>query len=164
MKKIVYLDMDSVIADFEGSSFFDPAQPVASQVHKMYTPGFFYGLKPVEGALSGVRAIMRLGYEVHILSRPVAESAHSYTEKAQWIGLYFPELINNVHFTQNKGLFKGDYLIDDDADKWEDVFGGKFIHFEYNDSVRTDWSRPTNHFVWESIIDFFKKEKENELV
>lgn len=146
--------MDSVTADFEASPVFDLTQPFKPQVYKMYEPGFFYDLKPVPGALTGVRALMRMGYDVHILSRPVAESFASYSEKAKWINTYFPELILKLHLTQEKELFRGDYLIDDDAEKWKakwEATGAKFVHFQYK--VGSDNSKE-----WARIIEFFKKE------
>src|ERR1700683_3837492 len=115
MSKLVFVDMDGVLADFDHAPTFDHSRSVKSQVHKMYEPGFFFNLRPIAGSQVGVREIMRLGYDVHILSRPVAESAHSYTEKVHWLGVHFPELITKINFAQEKGLFRGDYLIDDDA-------------------------------------------------
>jgi 5'(3')-deoxyribonucleotidase len=115
----------------------------------------FFDLKPLPGALSGVRALMRLGFDVHILTQPVAESAHSYSEKAQWVAVHFPELVNKVHMTQNKGLFVGHYLIDDNTKKWKEKFeanGGKFVHFEYH-------TRPQDRSkIWSEIVEFFKEE------
>ena len=109
MKKIVYIDLDDTIADFLGAEVFKSGFDVSL----MYEPGFFLNLKPIAGAQVAVRQIMRMGYDVHILSQPVAESAHSYQEKVEWIGKYFPDLINKINLTQDKGLFKGDFLIDD---------------------------------------------------
>lgn len=158
--KIVYLDMDDTISDFTGADCFKHGFDVSH----MYEPGFFLGLKPIEGSLMAVRQIIRLGYDVHILSQPLAESAHSYSEKIQWIGLWFPELINKVHLTQHKGFFKGDYLIDDNQEKWQAKFeanGGKFVHFENWRANKLD-SRTIKHKeMWKEIVEFFKEEKEN---
>lgn len=154
-KKLVYIDMDDTIADFRGHHTF-PKDKYPFDVHEMYEPGFFLNLKPVVGSLSGVRRIMRMGYDVQILSQPVAESALSYLEKAQWVGLHFPDLIKCVNLTQDKGLFKGDYLIDDNKEKWKDRFesnGGKFIHFDY------ERRHPE---IWHEICEFLQKELKND--
>jgi len=145
MGKTIHIDMDDTIADFLGS----PAFKDGFDVSKMYEIGFFLNLKPVPGALSGVRTLIRKGYDVQILSQPVAESAHSYSEKVQWIALWFPELIGKINFTQDKGLFKGDYLIDDNAPKWKDKFeanGGQFIEFNQH--------KPGMN--WADIAEMFK--------
>jgi 5'-nucleotidase len=156
--KLVFLDMDDTIADFTGSDAFK----LGFDVSKMYEPGFFLQLKPVDGALVAVRQIIRMGYDVHILSQPVAESPHSYSEKIQWIGLWFPELICKVNLTQYKGHFKGDYLIDDNLPKWKDKFeanGGKFVHFQYNAPFHEGRD---NKYTWQAVVSFLKKELENE--
>lgn len=157
-KKLIYIDMDDTIADFTGSEEFANGFDVG----KMYEPGFFLSLKPVEGALVGVRQLIRMGFDVQILSQPVAESAVSYAEKVQWIGLYFPELISKINLTQDKGLFKGHYLVDDNAPKWRDKFeanGGKFIEFTYYH--KSGRGTISNRGMWERIVNVFKEENPN---
>lgn len=146
MKKI-YVDMDDTIADFMGSEAFKDGFDIS----KMYEVGFFLNLKPIPGALSGVRKLISKGYDVQILSQPVAESAHSYIEKVQWIALHFPELIGKINLTQDKGLFKGDYLIDDNAQKWQAKFEalngeGSFIEFNRYGDVAMNWYGITEFF------------------
>lgn len=153
MKKIVFVDMDDTIADFQGSHHF-PKDQCREHIHEMYNTNFFLSLKVIKGALVAVRQIIRMGYDVQILSQPLAESAHSYSEKVQWIGLHFPELISKINFTQDKGLFRGDYLIDDNPQKWKEKFeanGGKFIHFDYTQDHEKNWKQ---------IAEFLKNEKE----
>lgn len=140
LKNLIYIDLDDTVANFTNHSVFDNGFDVSH----MYEPQFFLNLKPIDGALVGVRALIRMGYDVHILSQPVAESAHSYSEKVQWIGKHFPELINKIHLTQDKGLFKGDYLIDDNYPKWKDKFeanGGEFVHFDFIKNHKEEWRR-----------------------
>lgn len=132
-KKTIFLDMDDTIADFTGHPVFEGQMPPDAK--HMHEEGFFLSLKPIPGALVAVRALSWMGYDVHILSKPVAISSHSYSEKVKWIGMWFPELINKINFSQNKGHFKGDYLIDDNMAEWKDKFeanGGEFIHFVYH--------------------------------
>lgn len=145
MKQIVFLDLDDTVADFMGSEAFKDGFDVT----KMYEVGFFLNLKPTRGSLSAVRRIINLGFDVQILSQPVAESAHSYLEKVQWIALHFPELIGKINLTQDKGLFKGDFLIDDNETKWKDKFeanGGKFVRFNP--------SQP--ELSWSIIVPYFE--------
>lgn len=152
-KKTIYVDMDDTIADFGGHDAFKRSGVDEVSVAAMYEPGFFFSLKPLPGALVGVRTLIRLGYDVQILSQPVAESAHSYSEKVQWIGLHFPELIGKINLSQNKGLFKGDFLIDDNEKKWKEKFeanGGEFIHFDYH--------RGEHELQWSNIVGFFRLE------
>lgn len=161
-QKIIYIDLDDTVADFIKAATVNGVFDYL----RMYEPGFFFNLKPVDGALVAVRQLIALGYDVQILSQPVADSYFSYSDKIRWIGCYFPELLHKVNLTQDKGLFKGDYLIDDNYVKWKEKFeanGGKFIHFMYNPGTHTQRS---NKECWENIVNFFrdevKRDKEKE--
>lgn len=150
MKKVIAIDLDDTTANFLGSEAFKDGFDVT----KMYEKGFFLNLPPMAGALSGVRSLMRMGYDVHILTQPVAESAHSYSEKVQWIGLHFPELIGKIHMTQEKGMFRAEFLIDDNAAKWKEKFeaeGGTFVMFDHHVDHQKEWTR---------IVDLFKNHAE----
>lgn len=147
MKKRIYIDLDDTIADFADAIKAKHSVVDNFTVYHMYEEGFFENLKPIEGSLSGVRALIRLGYDVQILTQPLAESAHSYSEKVKWVGIHFPDLIDKVNMTQDKGLFIGDYLIDDNAEKWRSKFeanGGMFVHFGHGEF--SDWHKIVCYF------------------
>lgn len=155
-QKIIHVDMDETIADFTKAATVNGE----FDHRRMYEPGFFFKLEPIDGALVAIRQLIGLGYDVQILSQPVADSYFSYSDKIRWIGCYFPELLHKVNLTQDKGLFKGDYLIDDNSFKWKEKFeanGGKFVHFLYNPGTYTQIS---NKEQWEQIVNFFKQEVE----
>lgn len=126
--KLIYIDMDEVIADFSGSK---ELKIVRYNPPEMYSPGFFLNLEVKPGAQRTIQQLIRDGYNVQILTQPVSMSPISYTEKAQWIMKHFPTLGDKINMTQDKGNFMGAYLIDDNL-KWKEPFeanGGKFIHF-----------------------------------
>ncbi len=155
---LILVDMDDTTADFGGSPVFDEILDDT----KMYEPGFFRDLKPIDGALVAVRKLIKLGFEVQICTKPLAQSAHSYSEKVQWIGMWLPELIYKINMTQDKSLVRGDYLIDDNAKEWKNRFeknGGKFIHFPY---VR---GSSGHRAAWEKIVEYFEAvaEERNEI-
>lgn len=156
-KKIIYIDMDDTIADFCGEACFGGQKPTQLAVAAMYEQGFFLNLKVIPGAHVAVRMLIRLGYDVQILSQPVAECSHSYSEKVQWIGMHFPELINKINFAQDKGNFVGDYLIDDNAPKWKDKFeanGGTFVLFDYHaGNLEDQWNKVLAYFLKEHCVD-----------
>nr|BFD64806.1 5'-3'-deoxyribonucleotidase [Bdellovibrio sp. HM001] len=162
MKKKVFIDMDDTIADFIGSEELQqvgiestgwPRQPV-----EMYNKGFFRNLQPIEGAVSAIRSFLNNEHlDVYILTKPVYDSPHSYSEKVEWIREYFPALLSKMVMAQDKGLIRGDYLIDDSLhwkEPWEATNPeGMFIHFDPRKSRAEQWRSIV------ALIDFmtFKK-------
>lgn len=162
MKKIIFIDMDDTIADFQGAAVFDPKARIDES--RMFKEGFFRDLRPVPGALRAIRRLMRIGFDVQILTQPVADSAHSYSEKVQWLGMWFPELVTKLNMVQDKGIVRGHYLIDDNSNKWKDRFekgGGTFVHFPYNRNDQ-DKSSYSNEESWERIVYMFENIKADE--
>lgn len=157
MKKIIYIDMDDTIADFHKAAV-DDGKVVES---RMWNKDFFLNLEPIPGSKGAINDLSRMGYDLWILSQPLAESPESYTDKALWIQRHFPQLYNKIVLTQNKGLHVGDYLIDDNAEKWKTKFeanGGKFIHYPYHGESRNHFL-PEGHIgAWRRIVEFFKSE------
>lgn len=157
MKKIIYIDMDDTIADFHKAAV-DEGKVIES---RMWDKDFFLNLEPIPGAKGAINDLGRLGYDLYILSQPLAESPESYTDKALWIQRHFPQLYNKIVLTQNKGLHLGGYLIDDNADKWKAKFeatGGKFIHYPYHGESR-NYFLPAGHIkAWKDIVTYFRNE------
>lgn len=148
MKKLVFLDMDDVIADFLG--YFEGEERGYGFYHEMHEVGFFENLKPMPGSLKNVRKLFHHPtIDLHILSQPVKESAHSYSEKALWMMRHFPELAPRITLTQNKEFLSapGRFLIDDNHAKWCEKWqekGGTFIHFDTSDP----------HPSWQNVFAF----------
>jgi 5'(3')-deoxyribonucleotidase len=160
MKKIIYVDMDDVLADF-----YRDARDFHGKVeeHRMWNDNFFLNLKPTPGAQGAMFDLEKMGFDVYIASQPLAESPNSYTEKAKWVQLHFPQFYKKLVLTQNKGLLLGDYLIDDNAKKWKESFernGGKFIHFPYGgyNQNPTRVVPPNPEGIWRSIIEDLRGE------
>ena len=130
--KIIYIDLDDVLADYFGAT----KCPITGKIreHMMWDKDFFLNLKPIPGSKGSVFELMKHGYDVWILSQPLADSPESYMDKAKWVQLHFPSLYKKLILTQDKGLHIGDYLIDDNEGKWKQKFeknGGRFVHFPY---------------------------------
>lgn len=93
-------------------------------------PGFFRSLAPIDGAIATINELRDL-FDVYVLTAPSTRNAHSYSEKRIWIEEYFDyAFTKKLILSPNKGLLKGDYLIDDhDAGKGQDSFDGMLIQF-----------------------------------
>lgn len=154
--KIVYVDMDDVIADFYSATRDTSTGRIKEEL--MWTPSFFFKLKPIEGSQSAIYELEKRGLDVWILSQPLAGLPESYCDKAAWIQKHFPSLYKKIILTQDKGLLLGDYLIDDNAPKWKDKFeknGGKFVHFPYGGYNGPYAFQPNPEQLWKDVLKYF---------
>src|SRR6185369_14748323 len=115
-RTIVGIDMDGVLADFDGGV----GRPGHEQdPPEMFVPGFFIKLQLMPGAKDAVTELLQnKNLRIYICSKPTTKALNCATEKYQWIQKHFPELLNRVCLMGNKELFAGDYLIDDDYNRW----------------------------------------------
>ena len=145
-RPVLYLDMDNVLADFDGSPDIPLSEKDQRNHPAIFQPGFFLNLKPTEFAKEAVRTLLLSGkYEIWIASKPLWNSSYCYSEKAQWIMKYFPELSKRVILTQDKGLLLGNVLIDDEM-HWSNSFGGTFVLFNPK-KARSCWEQVLEYLL-----------------
>lgn len=125
--QIVYVDMDGVLADFEKS--LPPG--FGWNPPEMFVPGFFRNLAVMPGAKEAVAKLMAdPTLDVYVGSKHTSKVPGCATEKIEWIQEHFPALLRKVVLVCDKSLLRGDVLIDDDRERWEGKFIGRFIHFD----------------------------------
>ena len=176
MGKRILVDMDGVLADYNGRLFelnlikpeefiFETWRKCAiSQTRKeklkkiTHSKGFYKSLKPIQDAVLSLDKLVEMGYDIYICSRPSA-TAFSYAEKFEWINKYFKQFTENLILTRNKSIVCGDYFIDDSLDKLLQWSFGKRILFKSNPLVKYN-SIPKNVIVknnWTEVVEYFKK-------
>lgn len=147
MKKIIYIDMDGVLCDFNGGyAEYKKKNPVIQYPQSQY--GFFRRLKPIKDAIESVDFLnAQKQFDIYFLSAPSVKNPLSYTEKRLWIEDFFNvEMANKLILSSNKGLNKGDYLIDDcDSGKGQEDFEGKLLLFGGDEFP--DWKTIIGYFV-----------------
>lgn len=153
--------MDDCIADFSLATR-DPNTGKIRE-HMMWDKDFFINLEPIPGAKGALFELEKMGFDLYIISQPLAENPESYTDKAKWIQIHFPQLYRKIILTQNKGLCVADYLIDDNAHKWQIPFeknGGTFVHFPYGGhNYAQTWAlQPDPEESWRKIVAYFSKQ------
>ena len=137
---IVYVDMDDVICDYT-KSYQEAKKQRPEIIYPQSIYGFFSNLKPIDGAIETIIALKQSkDYEVYILTAPSTYNPLCYTEKRvwveKWLGYYF---VKRLIISPNKGLLKGDVLIDDHVNgNGQERFEGKLIQFGGSD--HPDWS------------------------
>ena len=146
-KKIVYVDMDGVLCDY--GSFLDKMINKGMNKFQVYKiPGVFEDLNPIQGAINSFHLLSKY-FDVYILSTPMWSNPDSWKGKRIWVQNYLGgSAKKRLILSHNKGLLKGDYLIDDrDANGVLD-FEGEHIKFGQD-----------NFKEWNAVLEYiFTKE------
>ena len=138
-KKVILVDMDNVLADYEGeflqryrknfpNHFYIPLEKRNTfYLYDQYPPelkktvegiltsvGFFENLPPIEGGKEAIEKMKSLGHEVFICTSFISNYKNCILEKYAWVeknlGYYWT--LRTI-LTKDKTLVYGDYLIDD---------------------------------------------------
>ena len=142
MRKILYIDMDGVVADFAGAiNDLDPSidmsnslenwQERADKVDELCQTHceIFRYLDVIEGAKEAVEKLNEK-YDIYFLSTPMWELPHSFMGKRIWLEETFGDLARKkLILTHRKDLVIGDILIDDTIRNGAGDFKGELITF-----------------------------------
>lgn len=155
-KKILYLDLDGVLADFDFAveqiqpqmrGMVDPER--RELVHKLVgaSPDFFMNLPLINGAEEAVFTLMPL-FELYFLSTPMWDVPHSFSGKPIWLEKHFGPLVRKrLILSPRKDLQIGDFLVDDRKRHGSELFKGQFVHFgQYP------------FFTWKETLDYLKSQ------
>ena len=121
-KKIIYIDMDGVIADF------DKAAKLGGYTHRPDLRVNFRDLDLVTGAQD---ALIKLNhdFDIFIATTPPWSRPDVWAHKREWLEEHFPWLIRKLIFTHRKDLLIGDILIDDSRWRGQPDFQGEWFWF-----------------------------------
>lgn len=153
-EKIVYVDMDGVLANFDAYSVIDLPEGVARNgARSFYTednyapeykkiinarqndPAFFTDLPVIDGAIEGFGRIIDAGYHPRILSAPLSSNPMSEAGKKEWlkkhlVPVYGDWVVDEAIIDRQKHMHDGLVLIDD----------------------RSEVVRPSESSTWEHIV------------
>lgn len=134
IKKRLFCDMDGVLCDY-WKRFHELQNDYIRLPQTTY--GFYTSLEPLEDAIETYKWLETY-FDVWILTRPSFQNPLCYTEKRVWVEQHLGlKAAQKLIICWNKGLLKGDYLIDDtlikpetiDGDEMQTPFEGDFFHF-----------------------------------
>lgn len=123
--KRIYVDMDGVLCNIKWA--VDRALILAPDVkYPQSQYGFFRNMHSMEGACWFIRKLAEI-HDVWIATRPSYKNPLCYSEKREWVEKHLGEhWCEKLIIIPDKGLLKGDLLIDDT--EWP-TFEGKQILF-----------------------------------
>ncbi len=112
------------------------------------TEGIFLNLEPMKGAIEAFDFLSQ-HFDTYILTTAPWKNESAWIDKRKWVEKYLPKSgVKKLIITHNKGLNKGDYLIDDRIAKGVDKFEGEHIHFL------------TDQFPdWDSVLKYLIKKE-----
>jgi 5'-nucleotidase len=130
LAKILYIDMDGVLVDFESGLRRVPPETRAEHPdHADDIPGIFALMDPMAGALGAYRELSGL-FDTYILSTAPWKNPTAWSDKLLWVQAYLGDVAHKrLILTHHKNLNKGDYLVDDRLRQGADLFEGEHIHF-----------------------------------
>lgn len=157
-KKILYIDMDGVIADFaKGINDIDPSVDMSENPVDYETRSnrvveicnmnraIFHKLEPMKDSIEYVKKLFDI-YDVYFLSTPMWTLPESFTGKCIWIERHFgKDAIKKLILTHRKDLNVGDFLVDDRKHNGAGEFTGEHIHYGTGDFM--DWKSVYEYLI-----------------
>lgn len=127
-KPIIYVDLDGVLCDFD-KRHLELLESGHNKFQAFKHPLAFSELEPIPGAIEAWNSLQEK-YETYILSTAMWSNPESWKDKRIWVQQYLGKTANKkLILSHNKGLLRGDYLIDDRIANGVADFEGEHIHF-----------------------------------
>lgn len=139
-KKILYLDMDNVIVDFESA-----IPRLTRREREQYdgrlddVPGIFARMDPVEGAVEAFCELADI-FDTYILSTAPWNNPTGPADKLAWVKEYLgKQCYKRLIMSHHKNLNHGDFLVDDRPHRsGAEKFVGEVVPFGSEEFP--DWS------------------------
>lgn len=144
MEKIVLIDMDHTMVDFD-YGYEKGLKEYPGQPFPQSKQGFWYDLPPLGNAIESVKKLRYDGYKIYILTRPSVINSISYSEKRMWIEKYFDyDMCKNLILCYDKTMVKGDYLIDDKIQTG--IYEPTWEHIHFGQKGFENWIKVLGYF------------------
>lgn len=144
MKKVLYVDMDNVLVDFQsGIDKLDQETLRSFEGRYDEVPGIFGLMEPLEGSIDAYGKLSQK-FDTYILSTSPWGNDTAASDKVRWVKKYLGEFAyKRLILSHHKNLNRGDIIIDDRTKNGVDRFEGQHIHFG------------TEEFpTWESVLRY----------
>ena len=149
MKKILYIDMDGVLVDFDSKS-----KEISADILEKHRGdicnirGVFLEMVPMPGAIDAFKKLSEK-FDTYILTTAPWDNHFAWSEKLEWVKKYIGNVAEKrLIITCHKNLNKGDYLIDDMRRNGSERFEGELILFGSDEFLN-----------WKNILDYLLKKE-----
>jgi 5'-nucleotidase len=129
-KKILYIDMDNVLVDFQSG-----IDQLDDNTKKVYVgdydevPGIFGKMKPMIDAVESFVELSKI-FDTYILSTAPWENHTAWSDKLNWVKQHLGQsAYKRLILTHHKNLNAGDFLVNDRNKNGANRFGGELIIF-----------------------------------
>jgi len=146
LKKILYCDLDGVLADFESAfPFFSEETRKTFDGRLDEIPGIFSKMSPVVGAVDAFAKLSQR-FDTYILSTAPWNNPSAWSDKLEWVKINLGDgAYKRLILTHHKNLNKGDFLVDDRQKNGASEFAGELILF--GSERFPDWSAVTQYLL-----------------
>lgn len=129
-KKILYIDMDNVLVDFQsGINKLDSQSLIEFEGRYDEVPGIFGLMDPLDGAIDSYEKLSSK-FDTYILSTSPWGNDTAASDKVRWVKKHLGHLAHKrLILSHHKHLNKGDIIIDDRKHNGVEFFEGIHIHF-----------------------------------
>jgi 5'-nucleotidase len=130
LKKILYIDMDGVLVDFESGIGRLPVELKREYDERLDDcPGIFGLMDPLPGAVAAYRELADL-FDTYILSTAPWKNPSAWSDKVVWVQKHLGDVAHKrLILTHHKELNRGDFLVDDRIKHGSHQFAGEHILF-----------------------------------
>lgn len=153
-KKILYIDMDGVLVDFQSAyskltaeerAKYNPEKLPDQEAAYDEVPNIFSRMEPIEGAIAAYETLSQV-FDTYILSTAPWENPTAWSDKLNWVKKHLGRVAyKRLILSHNKHLNTGDYLIDDRDKNGADKFDGELIRFGSDEFP--NWSAVVRHLL-----------------
>ena len=120
----------------------------------MVEDGFYSELEPIPGAKQALKAMLKAGHDVRLVTSPWVSNPTCASDKFNWVVKHYGSHWGaRVIITTDKTLVRGDILIDDKPEvKGSMVPTWEHVYFTQPYNISGDRRRINSWDEWESVI------------
>jgi len=146
VKKILYLDMDNVLVDFESAFARCTAEELAEyDDNRDDIPGIFSRMDPMPGALEAFEVLSER-FDTYLLSTGPWGNPSAWSDKLEWVKTHLGERAHKrLILSHHKNLNRGDIIVDDRVANGVADFQGE--HIQFGTDRFPDWPTVLEHLL-----------------